>query len=245
MSDVQATEAGQAGAPGTGTPAGGRPATAGVQTGAGAASRDLGGATDVDSKVSGAQSRADSSVAQGEGQIRSNTDAQAAGTRATAPVTDTMTSGEGTLRGHERSVSGFDQSSEYQEGRATLDAPRRGVESGAAAGETDYREARATIDTPPSQVESARSAGESDYREARATIDTPQREADSLRARPREEFDSRTGGAVDKAQTARSVASDPSTAAADRARQEAEDKTAAGRGKLDDIVDELDPTKKV
>ena len=99
-----------------------------------------------------------------------------------------------------------------------------------SSADSDYRESRATIDQPHRAADDARNAAESDYREARATIDTPQREADDLRSR---------------ADSARRVADDPSAAVAERAKREVTERTDDGKSKLDDAVDELDPSKKV
>lgn len=97
--------------------------------------------------------------------------------------------------GEPRDVVSFDQSSEYREGRATIDGPPKQDSSGLGEprdvvsfdSSSEYRESRATIDGPPKATESKKQddsgLGEprdvvsfdasSEYRESRATIDRP------------------------------------------------------------------------
>ena len=153
---------------------------------------------------------------------RRASDVESAGNRAAEPVTGAVSSTEGTLRGKERNISSFDGGSEMSEARATIDKPRSEVEQ--VADGSELSEARATIDLPRIEAEDLAA--------------TP----DRLRERPGQELDDRTGDARGKVASARDIAHDPSKAAADRGRREVTD---AGQSKLDEAIDELDPTKKV
>ena len=238
MGTFNATEAGGPGAPGSATPSGRPEHLGGAGDTAGPNIRNSGevpitrvsdsdvkshtGLGTAESSVGGARSDVTGGVSGGESQVRSATDVESAGSRAAEPVTGAMSSTEGTLRGKERNVSSFDTGSEMSEARATIDKPRSEVEQ--VADGSELSEARATIDRPRNEAEDLAA--------------TP----DRLRERPGQELDDRTGDARGKASSARDIARDPSKAAADRGQREVTD---AGQSKLDEAIDELDPTKKV